>query len=817
MKLAARLGRHDPQDPLVRELRADVLEICQAHKKARGCASANEVRQWPAVKRVLDRPCEQQPRVVLTLASMHDQVGGYLGWTVHEMMSMLLRRKAPWRDDELVELLDALLARAYRPRSGPAAISAAQLAGQLTAVANFLDEHEPSPALVQRLTALRAALVACNSARERRAILRISTMLGEVDDDDPLGAMANPWSDAIRQHVRGGDATEQSAFDKLLRLARDGRATKPSVSFDESARALCDEFGADTVARLAGELLSTAARVPTDRERGVLPPELGDALRGVAWTAAVTGSAEAVRGLGDMGLAGWKKVPSYGPMSRKAADACIAALARIPDGAGQLGRLRSLVKQPVAQVSKAIDASAELLGIDRDAFEELVAPTFDLDADGTRRHTLGDYTAEVFFDEHVEPRLRFQSSDGKALKSVPAAVRSDHKSELTALRADVKDIAAMRRAQRARIERLLLSERAWRFEQWEQRYLRHGLVGVLARRLIWTIDGTAVLALDEHFITSDGQKFPDPAADATVGLWHPVDADTEEVRAWRVLLEDRQLRQPFKQAHREIYLLTDAERATRVYSNRFAAHILKQYQMASLARERGWQYALQGAWDTADEQVHLRLPEHDLDACFHVDRPSDWGDIHELISAEGGVFLYVLTDQVRFHRHDRELALHDIPQRVFSEVMRDVDLFVGVSSVGNDPTWTDHGIGRRFTDYWQDYSFGELGAQGHGRYDILARLLPKLTIADRCELDGRFLRVRGDIRTYKIHLGSTNILMEPDDCYLCIVTTGRSDADSIFLPFEGDTGIAIILSKAFLLANDTAIDDHTITSQINPR
>ena len=45
----------------------------------------------------------------------------------------------------------------------------------------------------------------------------------------------------------------------------------------------------------------------------------------------------------------------------------------------------------------------------------------------------------------------------------------------------------------------------------------------------------------------------------------------------------------------------------------------------------------------------------------------------------------------------------------------------------------------------------------------------------------------------------------------------RSDADSVFLPFEGDTGIAIILSKAFLLANDTAIDDHTITSQINPR
>jgi hypothetical protein len=34
---------------------------------------------------------------------------------------------------------------------------------------------------------------------------------------------------------------------------------------------------------------------------------------------------------------------------------------------------------------------------------------------------------------------------------------------------------------------------------------------------------------------------------------------------------------------------------------------------------------------------------------------------------------------------------------------------------------------------------------------------------------GRFLRVHGRLRTYRIHLGSGNILMEPDDAYLCVV------------------------------------------------
>jgi hypothetical protein len=36
----------------------------------------------------------------------------------------------------------------------------------------------------------------------------------------------------------------------------------------------------------------------------------------------------------------------------------------------------------------------------------------------------------------------------------------------------------------------------------------------------------------------------------------------------------------------------------------------------------------------------------------------------------------------------------------------------------------------------------------------------------------------------------------------------------VFLPFEGDNTLAVILSKAFLLANDTSIKDSTILSQI---
>src|SRR5262249_34984364 len=139
------------------------------------------------------------------------------------------------------------------------------------------------------------------------------------------------------------------------------------------------------------------------------------------------------------------------------------------------------------------------------------------------------------------------------------------------------------------------------------------------------------------------------------------------------------------------------------------------------------------------------------------------------------------------------------------------------ASVGNDPTWQDGGPNGRYRDYWQSYSFGELSATAETRKQLLERLVPRLTIADRCAVEGRFLRVRGDLRTYRIHLGSGNLLMEPNDQYLGLVP-GRGDPSTptgdLFLPFEADSVLAIILSKAFLLADDTKITDPTITRQL---
>ncbi len=119
------------------------------------------------------------------------------------------------------------------------------------------------------------------------------------------------------------------------------------------------------------------------------------------------------------------------------------------------------------------------------------------------------------------------------------------------------------------------------------------------------------------------------------------------------------------------------------------------------------------------------------------------------------------------------VALEHVPPVLFSELMRDVDLFVSVASIGNDPAWGTRDAGA-YGEYWTTAAFGELTETAKTRHAVLKDLLPGLTIADRCRLEERFLVVTGKLRTYRIHLGSSNILMEPNDQYLCIVQDHRN-------------------------------------------
>lgn len=467
------------------------------------------------------------------------------------------------------------------------------------------------------------------------------------------------------------------------------------------------------------------------------------------------------------------------------------------------------------EIQKAFANAIQRSGISLAQVEEISVPTFGLDADARISRQIGDYTAEIQIAGSKDVEVRWLDAKGKELAGIPKIPKTQA-SEQKAAKQLASDIEKMLRAQSDRIENFLERDRSWDFSTWRGCYVDHPLLGPMSRRLIWHFqegrNSESGIWWEDKFVQRNGRPIDWLSPKTTMRLWHPLGEPAAETVGWRRWLEEHMVTQPFKQAHREIYLLTEAELGTRTYSNRFAAHILRQHQFKALCDQRGWRYEFLGRWDSSESGAARDLAEWKLRAEFWIQPAGD-----ELSPA--GVALRVATDQVRFHDSDgREVELSEVPALVFSEVMRDVDLFVSVCSVGNDPEWADAGEGRE-RDYWREFSFGELNATAGTRREILERLLPKLKIAKQCSLLDRFLAVRGKLRNYKIHLGSANIKMEPNNQYLCIVPgPGHLEkGGDIFLPFEGDRILSIILSKAFMLADDDKITNPSILSQIKGR
>jgi hypothetical protein len=682
-------------------------------------------------------------------------------------------------------------------------------------------------------TTLEAAISHLRADPHDRECRKMADRLGKLlPDGMPVALEAGEaWSDVALADLKKLDKAADKAWNALLVHCQNGGRGKFTERWAKEARRLVDGVG---FGALKEHLLRwfplvdkprTVPRIPSsdvyyepDYTNLLIPPHV-ELLRGLVWCCGFREDAELARAVARLAVSAYRKLPGKGPRLISLGNACVTALGMMPGlpPIGQLAILKSKVKSPVAQneIEKAFNASAARQGLARDEIEELAVSSYGLEVVGLRRETFDDFQAELIVDGSLASLHWLK--DGKPLKSAPAAMKKDHAEEFKELQTSVKDINAMLPAQRERLDTLFLARKTWPLAIWHERYLDHPLIGTIARRLIWefTAKGksTAGMWHDGQLVGVNGKalKLNDKM---TVALWHPIDRTVEEVMAWRDWLERREVVQPFKQAHREVYLLTDAERRTRTYSNRFVAHILRQHQFNALCAARGWKNKLRHVSDESFPTTHRPLPAWDLRAEYRVEGV---GAEYGRNANDAGIYLYLSTDQVRFYSTDADepLPLETIPPLVFSEIMRDVDLFVGVASVGNDPEWSDGGPEGRHRDYWRSYSSGELSATAQTRRALLERFLPRLKIGNRCTLADRFLIVRGSLRTYKIHLGSGNVLMEPNDQYLCIVPKQTSaGGERVFLPFEGDNMLSIILSKAFLLAEDAKITDLGIVNQV---
>lgn len=759
-----------------------------------------------------------------------------LNTALEQTASKLCKRKLPFTDAQLIVLVKA--AAADFPCK---ALPGASVIDQIEA---FMENASPSSDLISSLKTFKSMLQreGTNWAGEllasgKKLFQRLEVLLQRAKGGNEVVVPMSPqeaWSDQAISDLKAMNSAQLQSWLKLLDHCSRTSGTTPSSTWSKKANELISALEEESFITHVHRWLSLVPQKGsrTDQEMGtmgeidgavIIRPQNAEILKGIAFSCTGRKDARLASALGDAAEASFKKVPNLGPRCPKLGNACVHALSSMntKESIAQLTRVQSRAKHASvrAQIEKALNSAATKSGMSVDDLQDIGVPDFGMQEVGKLVRDFNAWSAHITIEDSNSITTSWVSSNGKTQQSVPAEVKSSAPDQVRELKKIEQDLEKLLPGLRTRLERSYVEQRKWKFNEWRERLLDHPVTGTMARRLLWTFNGRAGIWYGDHFIDESGTSFM-PEESAEVELWHPIGADPQVVLEWRRWLTENRIAQPFKQCHREVYVITPAELETGTYSNRFSAHILKQHQFQHLCAQRGWQYTLMGTFDSHNTPT-LNLPRWNLVVEFFVDPAAEGNEM--------GIYTNIASDKVQFLRTPADspaqpdrytyvryesVPIAEISPILFSEVMRDVDLFVSVCSIGTDPNWTE-----RHYDYWRSYSFGDLSVSAESRKQVLEEIVPLLRIASRCRFDGKFLIVRGDLRTYKIHLGSGNILMEPNDEYLCIVAArGLSSSNQkVFLPFEGDNMLSLILSKAMLLADDKKITDQSILTQINRR
>jgi hypothetical protein len=292
-------------------------------------------------------------------------------------------------------------------------------------------------------------------------------------------------------------------------------------------------------------------------------------------------------------------------------------------------------------------------------------------------------------------------------------------------------------------------------------------------RLGFVGDGVAgYLAEGGHSLLDHVGTLKAMGDDDEVQIAHPHDLLSRgDWSAWQRECYRAERIQPFKQVFREVYPVTAAERGTE-RSRRYAGHQVNPRQALALLGGRGW----------------VSHPEEGVSRTFHEDGITARLAFQEAFFTPAEIEGLTLEEVTFTRKGDwKALGLDQIPARLFSEAMRDLDLVVSVAHRGGvDPEATASTVEMRAA---------------------LVREVSNLLGLSNVEVKEHHAIIRGTLGRYTVHLGSAGAMVMPGTP-LPIVAVHSQHRGRIFLPFaDDDPRTAEVLSKVLLLARDQEIRD----------
>lgn len=367
--------------------------------------------------------------------------------------------------------------------------------------------------------------------------------------------------------------------------------------------------------------------------------------------------------------------------------------------------------------------------------------------------------------------------DGKSRKSIPAKLKkNEYVMELKAVYKSLKE-----QHSRARLMLENAMELGEEFTVDELRSLSaHPVIYPLLKNLVFKCDSHLGYFKDGALVGMKQQSLTLRPGQRCI-IAHPVHLfQSKEWGGYQQDIFEQGITQPFKQVFRELYKPTADELEVRTISSRFDGHQIQPKKAAALLKSRGW---------TASYDEGLQKVYHKENIIAQIFAMTDWFSPAEVEAPT--------IEGIQFTERNsgKAVLFSDVPDVIFSETMRDIDLVVSVAHVGGvDPEASLSTIEMRTA--------------------IMTELI-RLFKLTNVELKGTHAFISGELGKYTVHLGS-GVVHQMANGALNILPIHSQHRGRIFLPFiDEDPKTAEITSKIVMLAEDHKIKDPSILVQIS--
>ena len=376
--------------------------------------------------------------------------------------------------------------------------------------------------------------------------------------------------------------------------------------------------------------------------------------------------------------------------------------------------------------------------------------------------TLDDTTIKLVVDEQGKAELEVTKGD-KTLKSIPDKYKKNK--EVEALKDSKTYLTKQYSRTRLSLEQAMLSQTLFTAAELGK-ILEHPVVKAMLSKLVLFNPATQASGFwqDGKLLSAEGTLTPLKATDKLLiahpsHLFYAVQWDL-----YQKYLFDKEIKQPFKQVFRELYIPTKDELETSNRSERYQGHQVQPQKTVALLRGRGW---------TVNYEEGLQKVYHKEGFRATIYAAADW---YTPSDVEAPTLEYVVFYNLK---DGKEVPMKEINPVIFSEVMRDVDLVVSVAHVGGvDP----------------EASHSTMQMRG-----ALARESARLFKLTNVEVKERYILVKNEHGDYSLHLGSG--MISRGGLQINVVAVQSQHRGRVFLPFvDDDPKTAEIISKMKLLS-----------------